>query len=440
MWCSSAIPPSSPIPPSPHRPRARARGRGLIVRVGVTLGLLAVMSVSGDTAGLPVHIFQAGRTEFDGQHRWDRRRGAVCLPAGGGGRHGGQRLRGGHQQPHDPDDHAGRRGEHAGRPGGQRGQHGWDRQRRAVQFPGGRGRGRAGNVYVADIGNNTIRKITPAGAVSTLAGLAGSPGSVDGIGSAARFSGPRGVAVDTAGNVYVADFGNSTIRKITPAGMVSTWAGLAENPGSTDAIGNAARFSGPKDVAVDTAGNVYVADMYNSTIRKITPARRGDHAGRAGRELRQRGRTRQRRAVFLSGGRVGGLDRQRLCGGQQQLHDPEDHAGRGREHAGRTRRDSGQHRRKRQRGTVFLPPGRGRRHRGHGLRGRLQQQHDPPHHAGGGREHAGGTGRQSPAAWTVRVPRHGFRPRKAWRWTPRATSTWRTPATIRSGKSRRQGS
>jgi hypothetical protein len=129
-----------------------------------------------------------------------------------------------------------------------------------------------GNVYVADFSNHTIRKITPAGVVSTLAGSAGLLGSNDGTGSAARFSNPLGVAVDAAGNVYVADFNNDTIRKITPAGVVSTLAGLAGSPGSSDGTGSAARFRNPRDVAVDAAGNVYVADTDNDSIRKITPA------------------------------------------------------------------------------------------------------------------------------------------------------------------------
>ena len=118
----------------------------------------------------------------------------------------------------------------------------------------------AGNVYVADTGNNTIRKVTPAGVVTTLAGLAGSSGSADGTGSAARFNYPSGVAVDSAGNVYVADTGNNTIRKVTPAGVVTTLAGLAGSPGSADGTGSAARFYYPHGVAVDSAGNVYVAD------------------------------------------------------------------------------------------------------------------------------------------------------------------------------------
>jgi mucin-19 len=129
-----------------------------------------------------------------------------------------------------------------------------------------------GNVYVADTSNNTIRKITPAGEVSTLAGLAGASGSADGTGTAARFSGPYGVAVDNAGNVYVGDTSNSTIRKISPGGDVSTLAGLAGNPGSTDATGTAARFNGPLGVAVDASGNVYIADHSYSTIRKVTSA------------------------------------------------------------------------------------------------------------------------------------------------------------------------
>ncbi|MEP7141202.1 MAG: NHL repeat-containing protein, partial [Caldimonas sp.] len=129
----------------------------------------------------------------------------------------------------------------------------------------------AANVYVADTFNGTIRKITPAGVVTTLAGLAGFSGSADGTGSAARFSAPRGLALDAAGNLYVADV--TTIRKVTPGGVVTTLAGLAGNPGSADGTGAAARFNVAFDVALDSAGNVYVADAgSNATIRKITPA------------------------------------------------------------------------------------------------------------------------------------------------------------------------
>jgi sugar lactone lactonase YvrE len=141
----------------------------------------------------------------------------------------------------------------------------------------------AGNVYVADTGNNTIRKITPAGVVSTLAGLAGSRGSADGSGSAARFSAPEGVAVDSAGNVYVADTNNHTIRKISPAGAVSTLAGLAGTSGVNDGVGGGARFQYPSDLAVGGSGNLYVADTDNHTIRKISPAgATGTVAGQAG--------------------------------------------------------------------------------------------------------------------------------------------------------------
>lgn len=131
----------------------------------------------------------------------------------------------------------------------------------------------AGNVYVADYVNSTIRKITPAGVVSTFAGFAWSPGSVDGPGGAARFKNPTGVAVDAAGNVYVANFGSHTIRKITSSGVVSTFAGAVGNNGSNDGTGSAALFDGPSGVAVDSAGNLYVADYFNFTIRKITPSR-----------------------------------------------------------------------------------------------------------------------------------------------------------------------
>ena len=145
----------------------------------------------------------------------------------------------------------------------------------------------AGNVYVADTSNHTIRKITPAGAVTTLAGSAGNPGSADGMGSLARFAYPVGVAVDAAGNIYVADAGNNTIRKITPAGDVTTLAGsAAAGPGNNDGTGVAARFSLPTFIAVDSNGTLYVSDRNNFSIRSVTPGgvvstlgRRGIYAG-----------------------------------------------------------------------------------------------------------------------------------------------------------------
>lgn len=130
----------------------------------------------------------------------------------------------------------------------------------------------AGNLFVADTDNNTIRKISSAGVVTIFAGAPGPPGSADGTGLAARFSGPRGVAIDSAGNIYVADTNNHTIRKITPGGVVSTLAGSAGMQGSFDGMGNTARFRGPTGVAVDSSGNIYVADSENNTIRKITPS------------------------------------------------------------------------------------------------------------------------------------------------------------------------
>ena len=128
----------------------------------------------------------------------------------------------------------------------------------------------AGNVYVADSFNNKIRKITPAGLVSTLAG-SGAFGFSDGTGAAAQFRSPRGVAVDTAGNVYVADTFNHAIRQVTPGGVVTTVAGSPGTSGSTDGTGNLARFNSPFAVAVDSTGNLYVADTNNHTIRKIAP-------------------------------------------------------------------------------------------------------------------------------------------------------------------------
>src|SRR5205823_4431846 len=107
---------------------------------------------------------------------------------------------------------------------------------------------------------------------TNLAGMPGGSGTNDGTGSAARFYGPDGVALDNAGNIYVADYANSTIRKITPGGVVTTLAGSAGQYGTNDGIGTAARFYGPAGLALDNAGNIYVADYENATIRKITPA------------------------------------------------------------------------------------------------------------------------------------------------------------------------
>lgn len=131
----------------------------------------------------------------------------------------------------------------------------------------------AGFLYVSDTANATIRKITAAGVVSTFAGLAGNVNSFDGTGTNAQFFQPEGVAVDNGGNVYVTDAWNHTIRKITPAGIVSTLAGLAENHGGRDGSTNKARFNRPAGIAVDSATNLFVADFLNHTIRKITPNR-----------------------------------------------------------------------------------------------------------------------------------------------------------------------
>ncbi|MFY0593159.1 SMP-30/gluconolactonase/LRE family protein, partial [Roseivirga sp.] len=135
-------------------------------------------------------------------------------------------------------------------------------------FPSGLALDAAGNIYVADGNNNSIRKITSAGVVSILAG--GSSGSTDGSGAAAKFQNPNGLAVDLSGNIYVADGNNNSIRKITPAGVVSTLAGGTN--GTADGSGTSAHFNYPTGVAVDASGNVFVADRYNNRIRKITPA------------------------------------------------------------------------------------------------------------------------------------------------------------------------
>ena len=126
-----------------------------------------------------------------------------------------------------------------------------------------------GNLYVADSLNHVIRKITSTGVVTTLAGTAGLNGSVDGTGAAARFNTPSGIAVTSLGTVYVADTYNHTVRVVTPEGVVTTLAGLAGNTGSVDGTGNTARFFYPYGVTIDSIGTVHVADTFNHTIRRI---------------------------------------------------------------------------------------------------------------------------------------------------------------------------
>ncbi len=130
---------------------------------------------------------------------------------------------------------------------------------------------RAGNLFVCDWDNHVIRRVTPDGTVTTFAGTPGAPGSADGTGPAAGFRNPNGLAIDAADNLYVVDWGNHTLRRITPAGVVSTLAGSPGVPGSADGIGSAARFNTPGGVAIDGAGNLYVADVFNHTLRKVSP-------------------------------------------------------------------------------------------------------------------------------------------------------------------------
>jgi sugar lactone lactonase YvrE len=148
------------------------------------------------------------------------------------------------------------------------------------RFPMGVAVDYAGVVYVADTDNNLIRKITPTGSVTTLAGSIGL-GSQDGLGSMASFNGPCGVAVDSFGNVYVADTGNHVIRKITPTGAVTTVAGLGGAPGFQDGTGRCARFNAPVSLTIDSNGALYVCERFNHAIRKILlrPAASGAASG-----------------------------------------------------------------------------------------------------------------------------------------------------------------
>lgn len=145
----------------------------------------------------------------------------------------------------------------------------------AAQFsyPTGIASDSAGNIFVASSSCYTIRKITPAGVVTTFAGQAYMSDAVDGTGGAARFKWPVGLVIDSFDNLYVADSDSTAIRKITSAGVVSNFAGDYNSYGSVDGTGTAAQFSAPTGLSIDTSGNLYVVDSSSMSVRKISPAR-----------------------------------------------------------------------------------------------------------------------------------------------------------------------
>jgi streptogramin lyase len=130
----------------------------------------------------------------------------------------------------------------------------------------------AGNLYFADQYRAVIERISPTGVLKLIAGRSGVLGSTDGPASSALFFQPVGIALDSAGNIYVADRGKNTIRKITPAGIVSTLAGIPGSFGHQDGPGSSATFNEPQALAIDAAGNLYVADSGNEAVRDINPA------------------------------------------------------------------------------------------------------------------------------------------------------------------------
>jgi sugar lactone lactonase YvrE len=163
---------------------------------------------------------------------------------------------------------------------GVRGTNGWaDGTNSAAlfNFPGGLAMDSSGNVYVSDILNQTIRKVSPVGTnwvVTTIAGQPGIPGSADGTNDSALFDRPNGIAVDESGTLFVADHYNHTIRKITPAGtnwIVTTIAGLAGVTGAANGTNSDARFWSPTGIAIGANHHLYVTDTANFTIREITP-------------------------------------------------------------------------------------------------------------------------------------------------------------------------
>jgi gliding motility-associated-like protein len=137
--------------------------------------------------------------------------------------------------------------------------------------PAGMGSDRNGNIYVADGFNDIIRKITSDGTVTTIAGT-GVAGHADGNALDARFNRPWGILLDNSGNMYIADKDNQVIRKISPAGIVTTIAGTLNREGAVNGTGTLAKFYSPENMVFDSDGNIYIADTDNHLIRKMTPA------------------------------------------------------------------------------------------------------------------------------------------------------------------------
>lgn len=138
-------------------------------------------------------------------------------------------------------------------------------------YPGKISVSSSGAILVSDSGNRTIRKISSTGIVTTLAGSAGSIGSTDGTGSMASFRGPNGIVEDSSGNLFVADTSNNLIRQVSSSGTVTTFAGSGKLV-SIDGIGKSASFYFPKDIAIDSSNNLYIAESGGHRIRKITSA------------------------------------------------------------------------------------------------------------------------------------------------------------------------
>jgi sugar lactone lactonase YvrE len=130
----------------------------------------------------------------------------------------------------------------------------------------------AGNIYVADAYNFAIRKVTSSGVVSTLAGSLGTSGNSDGSGYAARFIHPWGITIDATGSLHVADSGGHAIRKVTSSGVVTTFAGMMGTSGAVNGTGTCARLFEPCGLAFDASGNLIFADRSNHAIRKISPS------------------------------------------------------------------------------------------------------------------------------------------------------------------------